>query len=105
MFGTKMLLAGLALGGAALLGGCQDTGGGHAHKAGAMPEKGVMCAKCQITYFESPAGKGSPVKYATSKMECPDCKSAVAAYYSTGKLEHACKTCGPDALKICDRQH
>jgi hypothetical protein len=105
MFGIgKMFVASVSIGAAALLAGCQDTGG-HRMNAGAMPEKGVTCAKCQVTYLESPAGKGSPLKYTTSKMECPDCKSAVASYFSTGKLEHSCKTCGPDALQICDRQH
>ncbi|HSI32727.1 MAG TPA: hypothetical protein VK986_03975 [Tepidisphaeraceae bacterium] len=106
MFRTsKRRIAGLvAIGGAALLAGCQDTGVAR-DPAGPMPEKGVMCSKCQITYLESPLAKGSPFKYTTEKMECPDCKSAVANFFATGKLEHACKTCGPDALKICDRQH
>jgi hypothetical protein len=67
-----------------------------------MPEKGVMCTKCQVTYVGTPMGKGSPVKYMSSKMECPDCTSAAAAYFETGKLEHACKTCGPDALQACE---
>jgi hypothetical protein len=109
MLGTrKTMLGGLAIGAAALLlAGCQDTGAGgaHANHAAGMPEKGVTCAKCQVTYLESPGGKGSPVKYTTGKMECPECKSAVANYFATGKLEHGCKTCGPDALQVCDRQH
>jgi hypothetical protein len=103
MFGIgKKIVAGIVVGAAALFAaGCQDTGGGHANHVGAS-DKAVMCSKCQVTYFEDSLGKGSPVKYTSSKMECPDCKSAAASYFSTGKLEHACKTCGPDALTVCE---
>ena len=42
------------------------------------------------------------VGYTTRKQhECPDCKTAVANFFSTGKLEHTCKTCGDD-LKVCE---
>lgn len=27
-------------------------------------------------------------------MKCPDCENAVAHFFKTGKLEHACSTCG-----------
>jgi hypothetical protein len=105
MFGTaKIFFAGLVVGTAALLAGCQDTGSRAAAErpGGGVSEKAVMCTKCQITYFQDSLGKGSPVKYQASKMECPDCKSAAANFFATGKMEHACKTCGPDAVKVCE---
>lgn len=65
----------------------------------------VTCSKCQITYFKVPVtgqGKYAIRSYRTVKsMECPDCKSAVANFFTTGKLEHACKTCG-NSLEICE---
>jgi hypothetical protein len=106
MFGTgKKIVAGIVVGVAALLAaGCQDTGGGHAnHMTGAgVSDKAVMCSKCQVTYFQDSLGKGSPVKYTSSKMECPECKSAAENYFATGTMAHACKACGPDALTVCE---
>jgi hypothetical protein len=102
MFGTGKLVAGIVVAGAAaLLAGCQDTGG-HASHAAPVSDKAVMCSKCQVTYFQESLGKGSPVKYQTSKMECPDCKSAAENFFATGTMAHDCKTCGPDALKVCE---
>jgi hypothetical protein len=63
-----------------------------------------MCPKCQITWVKAPVhgGKGQIVSYTTRQsMECPDCKSAVANFFSTGKLEHTCATCGSD-LQVCE---
>ena len=105
MFGTaKKIVSGLVVGAAALFAaGCQDTGGHEHHMtATGVSDKAVMCSKCQVTYFQDSLGKGSPVKYQTSKMECPDCKSAAESYFTTGKMSHDCKTCGPDALKVCE---
>ena len=105
MFGTgKRIVTGIVFGAAALFAaGCQDMGGHASHTDGAaVSDKAVMCSKCQVIYFQEPAGKGSPLKYQTSKMECPDCKSAAASYFATGKLEHTCKTCGPNALQECE---
>ena len=101
MFVTgKMVITGIVAGVAALFAaGCQET---HADHAAALPDKAVMCSKCQVVYVQEPVGKGSPVKYQSSRMECPDCKAAVASYFATGKLEHTCKTCGNDALQICE---
>ena len=87
--------------------GCQDTGGHGNHTAATntgvgASDKAVMCTKCQVTYFQDPVAKGSPTKYQTAKMECPDCRSAAASYFATGKLEHTCKTCGDNALQVCE---
>lgn len=84
--------------------GCQDTGGhgNHVAAGAGVSDKAVMCTKCQVTYFEEPLAKGSPMKYQGSKMECPDCRSAAASYFATGKLEHTCKTCGDNALQVCE---
>lgn len=66
--------------------------------------QGVACSKCQMTWAKIPdtGGKSRIVGYKTSKsMECPDCKTAVANFFSTGKLEHTCKMCG-DSMEICE---
>lgn len=66
--------------------------------------QGVTCAKCQVTWVTVPTdnGKGRIVGYSSQKrMECPDCKDAVSNFFTTGKLQHACKTCG-DSMEICE---
>src|SRR5689334_13742253 len=84
MFGFgKTIVAATVVAAAGLLAGCQDTGG-HRHEmqgSGNLSEKAVMCTKCQVTYFQTPAAKGSPMKYQASKMECPDCKSAADNFF------------------------
>ena len=66
--------------------------------------KAVACEKCETTWVKLPIEqKGRVVAYSTRKsMECPDCISAVNNFFATGKLQHACATCGPDAMKICE---
>ena len=68
--------------------------------------KGVTCTKCEVTWVKLPStagGKqGAVTQYSWSKRDaCPDCKDAVSNFFATGKLAHACKTCG-DSMKICD---
>jgi ribosomal protein S27E len=66
--------------------------------------QGVTCNKCAVTWVQVPtdAGKGRIIGYTSRKsMVCPDCKDAVAYFFSTGKLQHTCKTCG-DSMEICE---
>lgn len=68
-------------------------------------DKGVTCSKCQTTWVKVPDGRGKGLQVLgyTNRKEhaCPDCKTAVANYFATGKLEHSCKTCGT-AMDICE---
>ena len=98
---------GLGMGMLVALAGCQSSGSGNGGAglaaAGGEP-KAVTCTKCKITYVEIPTtGQGKyPVhKFTTAQsMECPDCKDAVANFFTTGKLEHTCKHCG-ETMEVC----
>src|SRR3954468_22498690 len=84
--------------------GCQSLATGDKPAAAKLDAtQAVACTKCDVTWVKTPQEqKGRIVGYSNRKvMECPDCKDAVANYFSTGKLEHACKTCGPDAMQAC----
>jgi hypothetical protein len=105
---TKRLgLAAGTLASALLLGGCHAAGDhATASAAAAAPStQALACDTCRVTYVQVPVGggKGSPgiTGYRSAKrMECPDCKSAAANFFATGKFEHTCKTCGP-TMEIC----
>ena len=105
MFGKVIMsgVLGLAMLSGLALAGCQSSGA-NAQASGVPSTQAVMCPKCQITWVKVPTdnGKGRIVGYTTRKnMECPDCKTAVENFFSTGKLEHSCKTCGSD-LQACE---
>ena len=107
MFRTKRfaLMAGL-LGSGLLLAGCQGAGTRTADAASAATTRALACDKCKVTYVQVPNApvKGAPgvVGYRSAKnMECPDCKSAAANFFATGKFEHNCKTCGP-SMEVCE---
>lgn len=88
-----VVLAGLTLA------GCQSTG---ALQASGGEPQAVMCDKCKTTWVRSPQRQGKVTIYTTRKtMTCPDCKSAVANFFTTGKLEHTCASCGGE-LQHCD---
>ncbi len=66
--------------------------------------QGVTCSMCKVTWVKVPTdnGKGRIVGYTSRKqMVCPDCKDAVTNFFTTGKLQHTCKTCG-DTMSICE---
>jgi hypothetical protein len=100
----KIGMWGLGMGMLVALAGCQSSGKGAAASAGTGEPKAVACTKCKITYVEVPtSGQGKyPVhKYTTSQsMECPDCKEAVANFFTTGKLQHTCAHCG-ETMEVC----
>ena len=102
---TKTILPGLTLGAGLVLGGCQSDGKPSPNAmAGTPSTDGIACDKCEVTWVKVPntgtsgaGGKGSMgiTGYSSRKrMACPDCKSAVANMFATGKLEHTCKACG-----------
>lgn len=89
------------------LGGCQSAPAtGTGENAVAEPgEKALACAKCETTWVNVPIrGKAHRIiAYSPRKqMHCPDCVSAAENFFKTGRLEHACATCGPDAMKVCN---
>jgi hypothetical protein len=97
------LVAGL-FGAGLLLAGCQAAGNRPAHTTAGATTQALKCDKCKVTYAQVPidAGKGRIVGYRSQKnMECPDCKSAAANFFATGKFEHNCKTCGP-SMEVCE---
>jgi hypothetical protein len=101
MFAKVILMA--AFGAVALAGltlvGCQATG---ASQATGGETQSVMCDKCKTTWVRTPQQHGKVTTYTSRKvMTCPDCKSAVANFFSTGKLEHTCTSCGGE-LQHCE---
>ena len=105
---TKVLFAGLFGATTLVAVGCQ-TDNKPAQSNPTVSKEGVSCDKCQTTWVQIPnraAGRqgGEVVGYSTQKSHaCPDCKSAAENFFATGKLEHACKTCGGNT-EVC-QQH
>lgn len=67
-----------------------------------VKEMAASCPKCETTWVTRPDTVGKVTVYRTEKkMKCEDCTSAVANFFKTGKLAHACKTCGDiNACKV-----
>ena len=87
-----------------LIVGCQDSQVSSGQAGGVQTaEKSVMCTKCKTVWVKrsEPGFKGIMTYRTVKSMECPDCKSAVANFFATGKLEHTCKTCGEE-LQACE---
>jgi len=95
---VKSMLLGTGLLATLLAAGCQTAAPAVDHSAHAL-----TCDKCKVTYVRVPdTAKGRIVGYTNQKhMECPDCKSAAANFFSTGKLQHTCATCG-DSMEVCE---
>jgi len=65
----------------------------------AAPTEGaVMCDKCKIVMVKIaiPGTSKAPlaVYHDTKTMICPDCKSAMENFFTTGSLKHTCTACG-----------
>lgn len=85
-----------------LLAGCQFTG--KREPPPLREAKAVICPKCETVWVEG-LDLNDPymMTYRPEKvMKCPDCKSAVESFFTTGKLAHTCETCGGD-LKHCTK--
>jgi hypothetical protein len=107
---TTIPLALLALGAFAFVGGCESMGGhseGHMHKpspnamAGTPTDNAMACSKCDVVFVKSPETnqKGRVVGYSQKQqMVCPDCKSHAENFFSTGKMEHTCSSCGGNMM-------
>lgn len=95
---TKLALAGLTLGAGLMLAGCQADGKSSPDAmTGTQAGQGIACDKCKTTWVQVPttSGKGTISGYSPrSQMVCPECKSAVANMFATGKFEHTCAACG-----------
>src|SRR5262245_41456510 len=66
----------------------------------------AMCPNCETVWVHEvqAVGKSRIMTYtAKSHMECPDCRSAATNFFATGRLEHACATCG-GTLERCTIQ-
>lgn len=92
--------ASLMAGAVALIAGCASTcpKAGEAASAG---DQAVMCGKCQTVWVSTPHAINKVTVYRKVKtMACPDCESAAANFFKTGRFEHTCKACG-DSLTPC----
>src|SRR5215203_3840211 len=102
----RFSLAAVVLGAGLFAAGCQANGAAPANSTVAATQA-ANCSKCQVTWVKQPvtAGGGKDWRvlgYTSRKShECPDCRSAAGNFFTTGKLEHTCKTCG-DALEACE---
>ncbi|MCX5661028.1 MAG: hypothetical protein NTW19_15170 [Planctomycetota bacterium] len=89
---------------AALLmaGGCQSEGSHHGMSHGDH-SNAMMCDKCKTVWIQNPGGDPhKPWTVKSSKgMECPDCKTAAANFFATGKFEHTCSSCG-GSMEACE---
>ena len=95
---------------------CKSCGGAPTHcvvhagkpvtTSAATAEQAVTCPKCETTWVKETQAVGSAgrsntyVIRNTKKTTCPDCETAVANFFATGKLAHACKSCGVE-MKAC----
>lgn len=67
----------------------------------AKSDQSVLCAKCQTVWVRRSREYGKATIYRNEQvMACPDCKSAVANFFATGKWRHTCTACG-DQLSKC----
>lgn len=93
-----MLVAGMAM--AVFASGCA-TAPVEGRQAAEAPPPAVMCSKCAAVWVSTPRQINKTTVYRhEKKMACPDCDSAASTFFKTGRLEHACKTCG-DSLVTC----
>ena len=63
-----------------------------------QPESAIYCPTCRTMWVEM-TDFDDPYRMSTvpvERMECPECESAVAHFFKTGKFEHACSTCGDE---------
>jgi rRNA maturation endonuclease Nob1 len=92
-----------------LLAGCQASQSSMATTQAAVASQGdqaVMCDKCKTVWvMRSSINYKGMVSYRRKPvMKCPDCDSAAANFFKTGKLQHTCKACG-GTLEACEGQH
>ncbi len=73
-------------------------------QSGPPKEGAVFCDKCEIVMVKVPSYAGPKNQFLTyrkvKKMVCPDCTSAIANFFTTGKLKHKCSTCGGNLI-VC----
>ena len=66
---------------------------------------GVMCDKCKTVWVKKSyrTHKGMIAYRSKKTTKCPDCDSAAASFFRTGKLKQTCETCG-GSLEVCQAQ-
>ena len=73
-------------------------------QSGPPKEGAVFCDKCKIVMVKVPSYAGPKnqihIYRKVKKMVCPDCKSAIANFFTTGKLKHTCSACGGNMI-VC----
>ena len=100
----------LSLGAGASLVGCQSNGNASMPASHTMAGDAVACDKCEMTWVKTAVMGWEGGRKHTGvtgysmrkKMECPDCKTAVANFFSTGDLKHDCKACGGNMV-VCEK--
>lgn len=82
--------------------GCHSTS---AQRSLRDDSRAVVCSKCKMVWVERYDMNDPYMMTLVSEevMQCPDCESAVATFFRTGKFEHSCATCG-DALWHCEHE-
>jgi hypothetical protein len=94
---NHLAISALLLTGILAVTGCQSTGS----SASSDSEQAVMCSKCKTVWVHRPHQMGKITVFRNEKtMVCPDCQSLVESFFSTGKFQHTCKTCG-DSMEKC----
>ena len=68
-------------------------------QAGTTQMTGIACNKCESVWLPRAGtggkpGRGYDVYRASRRMICPQCESAAATFFRTGKFEHKCPGCG-----------
>ncbi len=79
--------------------GCQSK---EPSQAASAESTAIKCDKCKTVWVSTPQQQGKFISISTTKsMQCPECKTAAANFFETGKLAHACSACGGQIDK-CD---
>ncbi|HZM00756.1 MAG TPA: hypothetical protein VFD43_10935 [Planctomycetota bacterium] len=75
---------------------------GHSPATIGKAEQAVMCDGCETVWVQVPDLDSVYMRTYTAEpmIECPDCRSAVATFFSIGAWEHTCAKCG-GTLKHC----
>ena len=78
------------------IGGCQTAGRAAKSPTDNATVQAVLCPKCEIVWDDQlDLDDPYAVTYRPEKtMVCPDCQPALVTFFKTGRLQHACATCG-----------
>ena len=95
---TRLIGAATLVGILPLLIGCQMPASGGDDTS----TRALICVKCETVWVERVDLNEPYVTFRPEKTTvCPDCESAIATFFKTGRLEHTCGTCGGQ-IKHCE---